>query len=123
MILQPLVENAISHGLRDREADGWVEIRLSLEDDWLRLAVTDNGAGIPSERLARILAVTDPAGPGEAPAGDDISRKSNGIGLANVISRMRLHFGDPDIVSIESQPDRGTRIAFRLPLSRKEDHV
>jgi sensor histidine kinase YesM len=127
MILQPLVENAITHGLRDREADGWVEITVSLEDGWLHLAVTDNGAGIAPERLGRILAVTEDAGNEaaalEAVTSDDISRKSNGIGLANVISRMRLHFGDPDIVSIASQPGSGTRIAFRLPLPREVDLV
>ena len=128
MILQPLVENAITHGLRDRESGGWVEITVSSDDSWLHLAVADNGTGIPSERLRRILAATDLAVNGEAPtsdapAADDISRKSNGIGLANVISRMRLHFADPDIVSIESQPGSGTRIAFRLPLAKKGDHV
>ena len=126
MILQPLVENAITHGLRDRESGGWVEISVSSGDGWLHLAVTDNGAGIAPERLERILAAGD--GAFEAPASDaladeDISRKSNGIGLTNVISRMRLHFADPDIVTIESQPGRGTRIRFRLPLAEKGDHV
>lgn len=126
MILQPLVENAITHGLRDRERDGWVAITVSLDDGWLSLAVSDNGSGIPPERLRRILLVTEAitnAPAGDAAIGDDISRKSNGIGLANVISRMRLHFGDPDIVTIESQPGSGTRIAFRLPLAEKGDHV
>jgi sensor histidine kinase YesM len=127
MILQPLVENAITHGLRDRECDGWVAITVSLDDGWLSLAVSDNGAGIPPERLGRILAVseaiTNGAPAGDAAPGEDISRKSNGIGLANVISRMRLHFGDPDIVTITSQPGIGTRIAFRLPLAQEGDHV
>lgn len=127
MILQPLVENAITHGLRDRESNGWVEITVSPEAGWLLLTVTDNGRGISPERLGRILAGSDPAATPEPAAGDlpaaDIARKSNGIGLSNVISRMRLHFADPDIVSIESQPGRGTRISFRLPLAEKGDHV
>jgi sensor histidine kinase YesM len=127
MILQPLVENAITHGLRDRESGGWVEIAVSRDDDWLHLAVSDNGIGIAPERLERILAVTEAiaggATAGDALAGDEIAKKSNGIGLVNVLSRMRLHFGDPDIVRIESQPGSGTRIAFRLPLVREEAHV
>ena len=105
MILQPLVENAIIHGLEPKEAGGHLEIRFVDMEDFFSITISDNGVGIEPDVLSALLL-------DEAPAHD--SRR--GIGLSNVRHRLMILYGyDP--MTIESFPGRGTSI--RLYLSRR----
>lgn len=115
MTLQPVVENAVLHGLKDRETGGTVAIRLlPPEDGWMAVEVLDNGIGISTEVLQRILADSEGAGD-ESP--EQPSGHSNGIGLGNVIHRLQFFYGHSDVVRITSQPGFGTAVQLRLPIS------
>jgi two-component system sensor histidine kinase YesM len=113
MTLQPLVENALLHGLKDREADGLVSIRVLPPDaGWLGIEVIDNGVGMDPEVVQRVL--EDVEGQ-EAPLHEEAAGQSTGIGMGNVIHRLQLYYGIRDVVRITSAPGRGTAILLRLP--------
>lgn len=95
MILQPIVENSIRHGLSPRLAGGVVRIRSTCRDGRLLLDVEDNGVGMRSETLAQAA--------------------GRGIGLSNVQERLRVLYGTDFGFRINSQPGRGTRVEMELP--------
>ena len=95
MILQPIVENSIRHGLSPRLAGGVVRIRSTYRDRRLLLEVEDNGVGMLSEILAQAA--------------------GRGIGLSNVQERLRVLYGTDFGFRINSQPGRGTRVEIELP--------
>jgi two-component system sensor histidine kinase YesM len=108
LILQPLVENCFEHGLSERAGRWVVTIRAQVSGKDLLLTVTDNGVGIPPEKLEQIRATLE--------SGTDLSlRGAEHIGLTNVNARIRLMFGGEDYgLVIDSDPDTGTSITVRL---------
>ncbi len=114
MILQPLVENAVNHGIRNMEGKG--EIHLTVEDhgEEIEICIRDNGIGMEEEELDRIRAgvqITEAAG-------------STGIGIHNVISRLELYYNDDHIFHIFSDgKDKGTTVILRIPKRGGEVHV
>lgn len=107
LVLQPLVENAIIHGVVDKE-DGYIKLQAEEQDGDLLLSVYDNGCGIPPEILARLNS-KDQKLPGEH------------LGLFNVSSIIRLHFGEKYGISAQSWPGEGSCVRLRLPIRKKED--
>jgi two-component system, sensor histidine kinase YesM len=107
LLLQPLVENAVGHGLRDREEGGEVRVAVSLEGDFALLSVEDTGEGMDAEEIARMMregSGEEASAPGEG-----------GIGLRNVIRRVSLATGGRGRVEIESEPGAGARVRIYLP--------
>jgi len=104
MIIQPLVENAIKHGLA--EAHGCICVSARLADGDIVIAIEDNGGGIAQDRVDQILAAAD--------SGHDLQSAEGGLGLANVISRLRLFSDRTDVVRFESA-DPGARVILRIP--------
>lgn len=105
LMLQPLVENAIYHGMEFMDGDGEVCIKVEREEGELRFQVTDNGLGMTQEQVGKLL-------------GEEThmsSRRGSGIGVKNVNERIRLYFGEIYGLEIQSEPDEGTRIRIRLP--------
>ena len=101
MLLQPLLENSIKHGLEPRIDGGTVTLRSRITEDGLLLVeVEDDGVGIA---------------PGRAGAGQ-IARPGTGIGMRNVRERMQVLYGDAAEVEIESRPGRGTKVVLRMPV-------
>lgn len=136
MILQPLIENAISHGLEQRMEPGLLQVGGRLdEESSLLIWVEDNGAGIDDEilrqirrtlqeksrRLSQQGMVMNPADDEGQMAPD--SDQLIGIGLANVHHRLALMFGDRYGLDITSSLNRGTRVELRLPAERSDQHV
>ena len=125
LILQPLVENCVTHGLRNREEGGLVgaEGRLERHHDrpLLVLQVSDNGDGMSPESRRAILSGehTNPD-PRSFPASRLDGER--GIGMQNVVERLRLFFGDHDICEIDSAPGSGTVVRFLLPLPDAIEH-
>lgn len=114
MTLQPLVENAVLHGLKDREKGGLVQISiLDLGPEWVGIEVKDNGEGMPPEVVRKYL--NDVEGRSMGSERGELTGHSTGIGLGNVIHRLQLFYGRKDIIEIESQRDQGTRILVRVP--------
>ncbi len=115
MILQPVVENSVSHGIRDMLDQGVISMEIDRGEDGLWICVTDNGAGISQERLEQIYN-------GNIHSEED---GSTGIGLINVMNRLEIFYGRKDLVQIESDGEgTGTRVIIRIPQENKEEeHV
>jgi two-component system LytT family sensor kinase len=95
MLLQPLVENSIKHGLSSKVEGGTIRIRAHRTESKLNLLVEDDGVGIPESKLATLL--------------------DHGIGVSNVNERMKVLFGNEYRMWIDSQPGSGTRIQIEAP--------
>ena len=106
-ILQPLVENAISHGVSAKQ-NGIVKISLSALETGLLFQVEDNGVGMTEEELSNIR--NKLSGIKGSTQGDIA-----GIGLVNVYSRIKLYYRDEAEMKIESVKDKGTKIELRIP--------
>ena len=105
LLLQPLVENAIYHGVKHRRGRGLVRVTGRMEDSWLILEVQDNGAGMTPERLMQVR---------DGLCGD--GGESAGYGLFNVNKRIQLYYNQPQGVWIESRMGEGTTVTLKLPV-------
>ena len=105
LMLQPMVENAIYHGMEFMDGDGVIQIRVWREGDDLYLRVRDNGLGMTKEQVENLFKDS-----GHVP-----SRRGSGIGVRNVNERVHLYFGDAYGLRIESEPDEGTDVIIHLP--------
>ena len=95
MLLQPLVENSIKHGLRSKVEGGTIRIRTYRTEHKLHLLVEDDGVGIPEEKLATLM--------------------DRGIGVNNVHERLKVLFGSEYRMWIDSEPGKGARIQIEVP--------
>ena len=95
MLLQPIVENSIKHGLAAKIEGGQITIRTSFSDGRLVIEVEDNGAGIPEERMPQVYV--------------------DGIGISNVHERLRVLYGGDFRMDISSREGAGTRIRIEVP--------
>lgn len=116
LILQPVVENSITHGFEElAEELGKIEVSVYRKDGFLCLSVWDNGRGMSREEIELVLK----GRPRE-------ENNNTSIGLENVQARVRLNFGAAAGLELDSEPDRFTRATLKLPLTactRKEkDH-
>jgi two-component system LytT family sensor kinase len=107
MLLQPLIENSIKHGLEPRISGGTVTLRSRLEGDWLVIEVEDDGVGAEPGRD-----MTEPV--------SGLVREGFGIGLRNVRERMQVLYGDDATVEMVSRPGRGTRVRLSIPVTASE---
>ncbi|UKS28349.1 sensor histidine kinase [Paenibacillus sp. HWE-109] len=113
LILQPIVENAIIHGLDTIEADGLLMIKGYIEGNHIHIEILDNGAGMSEEQLHRLrLIQADPREPNES-----------GIGLINVFQRLHLYFNESFTWEIDSQLGRGTLVQLHLPDMSEMDSI
>ena len=113
--LQPLVENAIFHGLEPKGGHGSVllDISTDLENGDVLLRITDDGVGMPPELVAHLL--DEPTEEAEK------TEKFRHVGLWNVNRRIRYSFGESYGLTIESEEDVGTEVTIRLPYQKKGD--
>ncbi len=105
--LQPIIENAIYHGINGLVDEGEITIRVTSEGEDILFIVEDNGVGMEPEQITEIF-----------------TRKPDGkagIGIKNVNDRLKIWFGERYGLHIESEPDCGTRVTVRMPKVREED--
>jgi two-component system LytT family sensor kinase len=95
MLLQPIIENSIRHGLSSKVEGGTIRVRTWLADGKLQLTVEDDGVGIPENRLATLF--------------------EQGIGVSNVNERLKVLFGQDYRMWIDSKPGEGTRTEIEIP--------
>ena len=104
--LQPIIENAIYHGINGLVDEGLIEIRIFAEGDDVLFTVQDNGVGMEPEQIEAIFR-------------QNPDRKS-GIGVKNVNDRLKIWFGERYGLTITSVPDEGTCVTVRMPKVREE---
>jgi len=101
LILQPMIENSIYHGIRHMVDEGMIYIRGYVKDDFLIFEVEDDGLGMSEETANSILYNTNST--------------ENGVGVHNVHERIQLMYGKEYGLEIESEIEEGTKITFRMP--------
>lgn len=112
LLLQPIVENAISHGIKESPRQGMIRISVEPREESCQLVIRieDNGVGIPEDKLERLR---------EHIAGKDGGMVTANMGLFNIYQRIKLFYGDPFGLAIESEEGQGTCAAVTLPLQFK----
>ena len=101
LVLQPLVENALYHGIKEKEGQGHIKLSVQKQDSALVIHIEDDGVGFQA-------------------AGDTSQSqlKRGGVGLQNVDQRLKLHFGEHYQMKIDSAPKKGTKV--RIYINRIE---
>jgi len=105
LIIQPLVENGVKHGLLGKEDGGVVRLSAHVENDVLHVSVEDDGVGMPPEMIDMLL----------APAEHEAEHLEEGIGVRNCNTRLATLFGPEHGLVIESAEGRGTRVSLSIP--------
>lgn len=111
MTLQPLVENAVFHGIERKRGKGTIHIKAWKEGEWTYIQVKDDGVGISEKRLEQILALL------RQPLYQEeykLSAASGGIGVQNVYARYTIRYGEQFQFSIESRKGIGTEVTLKL---------
>lgn len=115
LILQPLVENSIYHGIRLKGEEGIIRITSRIIDDELHIIVYDTGVGMDENAIIKVLDKNEPSG--NSPSGGALS----GFGLKGTIQRLRIYSGSDDVVSIRSELGEYTEIEIIIPVKMMEN--
>lgn len=108
LILQPIIENSINHGLKEGEK-GTIKVKGYKKDGFIILSISDNGYGMLEEtRIALENSLKDES-------------ETKGVGLKNVYLRLRVYYGDKADIKIESKLDEGTTISLIIPVKEKKN--
>ena len=113
LLLQPLVENALYHGIKIKRGGGLIKVTGRMEDGYLLFTVRDTGVGMTQEQLRNL---NDRMKKGQP----TISEGNGGFGLVNVNLRIRLYYNQTEGLEIESNPG-GTQVSFRVPCRTREE--
>ena len=117
LLLQPLVENALYHGIKSKRGGGFIRVSAVREGKKVRFAVEDTGKGMTPEELERVLAAMH----SDAPALTSVApSEGSSFGLRNVDLRIRLYYHQDKGLHIESGAE-GTRVTFCVPLKSREE--
>lgn len=100
IVLQPLVENAIYHGIKESERPGKITITVSKRDAFVDICIADNGVGLEENTTSK--------------------KELGGVGLRNIQERLTLFFGESFSMEIQSEPNVYTKVYLHLPLKEKE---
>lgn len=110
--IQPLVENALNHGLKNHKGEKEITVRAQIVNENLEISVQDSGVGMSAEKLQTIL--------------EDKNQEENGkgtsIGLSNINSRIKMLYGDDVGIHIESELQIGTKVYLRIPRVKMEEN-
>lgn len=106
LIIQPLIENAVVHGLENIAEGGFVSVTAKVSDRMLRVEVSDNGVGISEDKINQINTALY----------DMEEEEEYRIGLRNVHQRLVMTYGDGNGLTLRSEPGAGTRITFEIPI-------
>lgn len=104
LVVQPLLENAIYHGVECMDGDGVIRVTARRSGEDVYIVVSDNGIGMPPEAVSKLLTESDRA-----------HEHGSGVGLVNVHKRIQLRFGPEYGLEIESRSDEGTTVRVHIP--------
>ena len=111
LILQPIVENALNHGLDNKKKDGRLTITGQLDDQYLRFVVEDNGCGMEPEKLKELLQIKE------------ISINDSHVGINNVNLRAKLNGDNNCGVFVESRLGSGTQVTVVVQALKEAPEV
>lgn len=115
MILQPIVENCVNHGIREMAGKGRIWLSVYRIDDTVCISIRDNGIGMSKETIDKVLSGTYRE--------KELAAGSNGIGMDNVIARLKLFTESDDVMSIISDgTGKGTEVIIYLQLKEREEY-
>ncbi len=106
--LQPILENAINHGLNLLVDEGQILVKVYQDGEDIIFCVQDNGVGMSQEKIEAVL--------------QDGKRENTGIGIKNVNDRLKIYFGKEYGLQISSKPDEGTCVTIRMPKQREGEY-
>ncbi|MDD3338165.1 MAG: sensor histidine kinase [Lachnospiraceae bacterium] len=109
LVLQPIVENAIYHGLKYKETKGMLTINVTKDTQKIYIRIHDDGVGMNQDTLDHIF------------DHHKVNYKSNGVGIYNVQQRLQLHYGEEYGISYESRELEGTTATIIIPLNKGGD--
>ena len=110
LLLQPIVENAIVHGLEPKHSSGTIKIDIYKKNEHIEFCIEDDGVGMSKTELDSFLkSLTE--------------KVKNSIGLRNVLERLTLYFGENHTYSIQSQEGKGTKIVITIPCIYTEEEL
>ncbi|MCX8131792.1 MAG: sensor histidine kinase [Clostridia bacterium] len=120
MILQPVVENAFIHGLSSMVTGGSIALRVSKDADAVKIEIEDNGKGMSEETINTIMANSKEF---QSPQNAKKTGHTTGIGISNVIIRLKLFYNYEDIVKIYSSPGQGTKVEITIPAKNEDSDM
>ena len=103
--IQPILENAINHGLRKGFYDNYIKVTIKEIDEGIEISIKDNGNGMSEEAISKIK--------------DELEKniqKPNSIGLMNINNRLKLNFGKQYGIYINSRMNEGTTVSIKIPV-------
>lgn len=118
LLLQPVIENSIKHGLREKEGTGTLEINVKRLGDCLEIIVMDDGVGMAPEETERLKQNLEKKGPADPNEEGHIS-----VGLKNVYDRIKFTCGEEYGFTVTSVAGMGTMVKYRLPVWEEEGYV
>lgn len=127
LILQPVVENAIYHGIKERRGPGFISIRAVADKDMVIITIEDNGKGMTEDKLNRLRMQLEQVGhldytqPMSQEKNEEENGASKSYGLRNVQERIHLSYGAPYGITIESVIKVGTTVTIRHPIMHREE--
>ena len=110
MVLQPLIENAIYHGLKYKESKGLLVVKGYSQGEDILFEIKDNGVGMDSETMEHIF------------ERHKVNYRSNGVGVYNVQRRIKLSYGQEYGITYQSTLGEGTVATVRIPKDRRDVH-
>lgn len=115
MTLQPVVENCVNHGIREMAGEGKIWLSVYRLEDTACISIRDNGIGMSEETIEKVMS--------GAYKEEELTTDSNGIGMDNVIARLRLFTESQEVMSIISKGiNMGTEVIIYLPLKEREEY-
>jgi len=119
LTLQPLIENAFVHGIESYESGAELELSIFRQNERVIVEVRDNGVGMDENTIHKLLFEPAPEYEPDLSSVSHVephmSKRTNGIGLRNVLRRLQLFYQCEDVMEIESSPGGGTTIRLKLP--------
>ena len=107
MVLQPIVENCVNHGVRETERKGIIYLTIYRQNGEVLISIADNGVGMSKELIDSILSGNY--------VPDENSAESNGVGIRSVINRLKLFYNRDDVIEIVSEgKDQGTEVIIHV---------
>ena len=117
LILQPIVENAIVHGLNEKTGRGIIKIKINMRNDIFEISILDNGIGMKAEQLAYVQNTIN-KNSGDAITNQSVEIKRS-IGIINIHRRIQIYYGNKYGLTIKSWENKGTAVLIILPFKKQ----